>query len=68
MFSHSRTAFCGFKMLASIQLWLVTWRRDVGATVGAGYFFEKNFPNPKRTCTVLMPGFGVVNPALEMCM
>ena len=32
------------------------------------YFFPKNFPNPTRTCTVLIPGFGVVSPAFEICM
>src|ERR1017187_7595077 len=28
----------------------------------------KKFPNPRRTCTVLTPGFGVASPAFEMCM
>jgi len=32
------------------------------------YFLSKNFPIPMRTCTVLIPGFGDVSPALEMCM
>jgi len=31
------------------------------------YFFPKNFPNPNLTCTVLIPGFGVVSPAFEIC-
>ena len=33
---------------------------------GASDYFL-NRPNPTRTCTVLIPGFGVVKPALEMC-
>ena len=32
------------------------------------YFFAKNFPNPKRICTVFIPGFGDVSPAFEICM
>src|SRR4051812_47242582 len=32
------------------------------------YFRAKNLPIPSRTCTVLIPGFGVVSPAFEICM
>jgi hypothetical protein len=28
----------------------------------------QNLPIPSRTCTVLIPGFGVARPAFEMCM
>ncbi len=30
------------------------------------YFFQ-NRPTPTRTCTVFSPGFGVANPAFEIC-
>jgi hypothetical protein len=33
--------------------------------IALDYFLNR--PNPTRTCTVLIPGFGVVKPALEMC-
>src|ERR1700734_4050679 len=29
--------------------------------------FPKNFPTPTRTSTVLIPGFGELNPAFEIC-
>src|ERR1017187_3495932 len=32
------------------------------------HFFPKNFPNPTLTCTVLIPGFGTVSPAFEICI
>src|SRR5215471_15722445 len=32
------------------------------------YLLAKNFPNPTRTWTVLIPGFGELNPAFEICM
>jgi hypothetical protein len=32
-----------------------------------GYFFWLNQPNPRRSWMVLMPGLGLVMPALEMC-
>jgi hypothetical protein len=32
------------------------------------YFGCVNLPNPIRTWTVLIPGFGVASPALEICM
>ena len=46
-------------------------RPDDGAEDGAdapGQCRPKNFPIPTRTCTVFTPGFGVANPAFEMCM
>src|ERR1700693_2296508 len=39
-------------------------RRVVKASV---FYFPKNFPTPTRTCTVLIPGFGELNPAFEIC-
>jgi hypothetical protein len=32
------------------------------------YFLPKNFPIPTLNCTVLIPEFGVANPAFEICM
>ena len=43
-------------------------KRGVAPLPHDHYFFPKNFPNPKRTCTVFTPGFGTVSPAFEMCM
>jgi hypothetical protein len=45
--------------------------RDADFVLGASEihvsYFPKNFPIPTRTSTVLMPGFGELNPAFEIC-
>src|ERR1039457_6874570 len=47
--------------------WLANTQKTAGRRA-TSYRFPKNFPNPRRTCTVFTPGFGTVSPALEICM